>query len=68
MYDASNTLSHSLIVGAETPVSFDSAAKLHSEPTLPAQNQGHIYDNTGKKPEDAIHDNGLEQYQVQYFR
>ena len=29
------------------------------------ENQGHIYDNTGKKPEDAIHDNGLEQYQVQ---
>ena len=29
------------------------------------ENQGHIYDNTGKKPEDTIHDNGLEQYQVQ---
>ena len=28
-------------------------------------NQGHIYDNTGKKPEDAIRDIWLEQYRVQ---
>jgi hypothetical protein len=31
------------------------------------ENQGHIYDNTGKKPEDAIRDIWLEQYQVQQF-
>ena len=29
------------------------------------ENQGHIYDNTGKKPEDAIRDIWLEQYRVQ---
>ena len=29
------------------------------------ENQGHIYDNTGKKPEDAIQDILLEQYLVQ---
>lgn len=29
------------------------------------ENQGHIYDNTGKKSEDAIRDIWLEQYRVQ---
>ncbi len=29
------------------------------------ENQGHIYDNTRKKPEDVIRDIRLEQYQVQ---
>ena len=29
------------------------------------ENQGHLYDNTRKKPEDAILDIGLEQYRVQ---